>query len=727
MQPHRRRARRHVALAGALALAALASDSRPAGAFAGEDPVLGGPWYHEVLTRDATTAMGFSPHAVDVIAWHADYIDSYLYNPQFWAFGGLSRFKAAQATFAELAKLHFDDNGSTPNVNAAWRRYISGAMAGLLWAADHDDVDAARNILGVTLHATQDFYAHSSWVNTRDQRHRTWFETADGDREGSWLYTGFYEHPDHLGIISHGKISADCTIMQTAAIEVLLDIGCVSFSPISNSATCRSYRSCQDSGEAGSPDSVLGVPIPEGVVYYNPPGIALDSRWLSEIGARQRGITDISASALFDRALDDARQSSVQVLSLIEDEMIALGEGEFWTAIKTRAPAADKERQYEQFDRFPYQFLSAGPYPDDEEDTRWYLRVTLDTADISGAGTDADIDLVAGGQRFRLDYMPDAGALLAYNDFERGDRQVYTVGPFATMPTSIRLENTAADFGDIAEAAVDDFVDAVEVVVDEIGSFLLSLVAGHADHIETGKVVWTPAALAGINSLGQPFTVALDGEDEGNYEVTGVIRRLGETSAGVQYQVWMQGLHCIDESDWDRGSNSDEPFVISAMTPLPGTTQSGIDGPYGDVDSGDTEWLSRTYTVTVPPGYGAIALALSLWEHDDEGSGERADLHDEFVHAIDMEVQGVRDSVTSAVGASISPNWAVGHVRVHAFTRGATVASGEVLDYGTDHWIDGNASRTYVLGPAPAPRVLDIRRLEQLFPVAELVAIVTGG
>ena len=34
----------------------------------------------------------------------------------------------------------------------------------------------AHNLLGVSLHANQDFYSHSNWIDDDDLRSRTWFE-----------------------------------------------------------------------------------------------------------------------------------------------------------------------------------------------------------------------------------------------------------------------------------------------------------------------------------------------------------------------------------------------------------------------------------------------------------------------------------------------------------------------------------------------------------------------
>ena len=81
---------------------------RGAFAFSGEDLLRGNPWYHQLLTERAARACGFDQPAVDTLKWHADYIDSYAYNPLWWADGGISRLKVSLATVDELAKLEGD-------------------------------------------------------------------------------------------------------------------------------------------------------------------------------------------------------------------------------------------------------------------------------------------------------------------------------------------------------------------------------------------------------------------------------------------------------------------------------------------------------------------------------------------------------------------------------------------------------------------------------------------
>src|SRR4028118_2213232 len=115
------------------AMLATSAVTQSAHAFSGEDPVFGHPWYHEKLTREAAKAAGFTSNvtkddtdekndrreqdgAAEALAWHADYIDSYLYNPVWWGQGGLNRYKASRAVLADLEKCHFDDLFSTDKV-----------------------------------------------------------------------------------------------------------------------------------------------------------------------------------------------------------------------------------------------------------------------------------------------------------------------------------------------------------------------------------------------------------------------------------------------------------------------------------------------------------------------------------------------------------------------------------------------------------------------------------
>lgn len=681
----------------------------------------GGPWYHEQLTEQAAAAAGFSHAAADELAWHADYIDSYLYNPLWWVQGGLERFRVAMATAVELEKLHFDDNLSTGDAVAAWRRYTSGALAGVLWAADRNDVSAARNILGVSLHAIQDFHAHSNWVDDPERRGRTFFDTPRTTRDADWLYTGTYELPDHLGVPVHGKLAPQCLVLTQQLVIALLEPACLAFSPLSNDTICHTYRACRDDSSAGSPATVLGVPVPAGVAYYNPPGIALDSRWMANIAVQQRGLIGVTGAQLFDQAYALALRSSEQWLRAVESELTAAGKAAFWNQVRG-AQTYSRESEYEHFDRLPYQFMSVGPYPDDEQGTQWFLRVTLETGSDSGAGTDADVTLQAQQSTFVLDYAPDETPLLTHDDFEAGSRAVYTVGPFATYPTSITLTNDATNLEEIAEALGNEFEAAFLSVLWAVGDVLLSLVGGWADLIATNDKFWSPAQLAAIGTS-QSFSIRLDGGTEGDYRVHGTITRSAGSSTAT-YSILLHSVECLRESDWDRFTFSDEPFFLIVLTPAPGTISKRTIGPLQDVDAGESFPIAVGFNVSLPVANSSLALAIRAMESDGETPYHRDQLLNELAGTIDDATEETRQSLTEAIAAGIAADWKLRRIQVHAFTRGDQIRSGTVLDQTVDHWLAGNSTRTYALGPAPAVRVRSLFAIDQAF-LAPSAALLT--
>lgn len=76
-------------------------------------------WNFEGALRDETSLDPARTDALNTLGWHADYIDSYLYSPLWWAQGwpNITRFKSSLATSSELEKLHFDDLFTTEQVD----------------------------------------------------------------------------------------------------------------------------------------------------------------------------------------------------------------------------------------------------------------------------------------------------------------------------------------------------------------------------------------------------------------------------------------------------------------------------------------------------------------------------------------------------------------------------------------------------------------------------------
>lgn len=122
-----------------------------------------------------------------------------------------------------------------------WRRYTTGAMAGLIWAKEQNNVHAAQNIVGVSLHAMQDFYAHSNWIDDEHNRQRTYFEPKGISallRPAGALYTGSYELEPHLGIKPHGKFLFECSLFNRSGVNQLMGLGCSAISPLTGGPMC---------------------------------------------------------------------------------------------------------------------------------------------------------------------------------------------------------------------------------------------------------------------------------------------------------------------------------------------------------------------------------------------------------------------------------------------------------------------------------------------------------
>lgn len=157
--------------------------------------------YHSDITRAVMHEQGFgeTPAKVATVAnWLTDY---YSTSPT-----------SRDAVQSELSKLHFDNLYTTAEVGQHWARLTANAQEATRRAAESDDPLAMLTVIGLLLHAVQDFYSHSNWVETHpamdgaSYRRETWL--ADGAPEGTSLFTGSYPphpsapppgHPEHGG------------------------------------------------------------------------------------------------------------------------------------------------------------------------------------------------------------------------------------------------------------------------------------------------------------------------------------------------------------------------------------------------------------------------------------------------------------------------------------------------------------------------------------------------
>lgn len=758
-----------------------------------------------------------SLEAAKAIAWNADYIDSYLYSPIWWAApakGGralkaLDRYKAGMANYWHLASLHFDDLTSIQDIEAAHKRYTAGALAGLLWAADQSgpddqggkstgDVMAAYNILGLSLHAIQDFYSHSTWINAPARRRSTYFETAPSTRRDLTLETGAYEAVGHR--LQHGKYSFSCSLLQNerSPLKATLKTVCSDFFPTSTMSFCERFRECDQRESTQAIVELAG--LSGDIVVLQPPGIAMDTTWLSRIGAHQRGLTEeggVAREADFSGSISRAGQlggilgpldmgardsadapaapgpfdtrsvnprercadiiafkggkscnresdylfaegkhlaimASRQWMRMI-DQYMRKESPAFWEKVKAcrgcsweddfdfSSPPSHLTRPFENYQEFPFQFLSAGHNERvaDPRQQGWYLRVEIDTADTRGAGTDADIYAAASAERnragrwamqdgFLLDYLavrdPDSqvrSTLLTYNDFERNDAQVYTIGPFAELPASIDLVNDASSSAERREALRHAIRDKFKGMwegarhtlrndQDYVGFSDWTPTRGELDAIIAGPRHIADGRLAGMNMPAGEHWLIVDGGDEGVYRFIFDVaatrwRGEGDYRDWREYEIVLREGRVLRESDVDGATRSDEPFLFASLSTYGvSETENVRFGPYENIgtDRRDTKTMAINHgfrAVRLPNG-GVVTAAIEMWESDKERARDRTALFQEFAEGVSDEERDDYREYLYELGREIAAEWEVDGVRIWAFNYADQPAFGLVHD-----------------------------------------------
>jgi hypothetical protein len=730
--------------------------------FSGEDLVSGNPWHHDDITYRALygdsryEGAGFSRDAALGVAWHSDYVDSYLYNPLYWLEGGnRNRLRAGLVGRPELLKLHFDDVFSTGGITDTWQRYASGTLIGLYFASLEGvtgDVDMAHHVLGVSLHAVQDFYSHSNWVDDPARRCTTWSENAPDMRKLIQLATGAYDLSGSTGPSLHGEYSASCSLIRNADTDPLLDVICNGYSPFQNSGLCETFRACATSSTI--PVSVDGSVL-SNVVRLSEPGIALDSTWMAEVQAPNRGVVDKDGNFVFGQdgmhfpadqcefilaghgregicntgsvqlfagAKDVAVRASTQWIKWLDEAMKAMGpeEAAFWERVKGGGGnVPNRIRDFEDIGRLPYQFLTAGPYPVGDpstgdrpmrpDDAGWYLRLEVETANERFAGTNADIYAELSGegwtQPYLLDHLPGIiNPVMGYDDFEPDDNAAYMLGPLPGQPSILRFVNKLPD---ISDAFWTEYAQSVEAFIEEVRQGLLTIVAGNADLVGTGKhFLTTPdvkAKLAG--KLSSDETLNVNGGEQGEFDIIYRLRPVQtplspeEAARGwLAFEVELRRLDSLEESTVDRFSTADEPFVIFLVSPLNGQAdpvRAYLSDPVPDMDKGESHVFARrtgsSSIVKVPPE-GGVVISAQIFESDSETAADRDRLrriHESGLKAVEGESD---ERLLVALNAALAADWQPSHVNAFAFRRGDAPMAGTVLDTDDLPLLEGNTN-----------------------------------
>jgi len=119
----------------------------------------------------------------------------------------------------DLERLHFDNLHSLKEIEYQWSRLETNTIRALKKFASEKSVRPGFrkivliSIIGASLHAVQDFYAHSNWIDLLQNRNLgelpTWFELSQQERNSLNLYSGVYPDRDEPGVISHALLNKD--------------------------------------------------------------------------------------------------------------------------------------------------------------------------------------------------------------------------------------------------------------------------------------------------------------------------------------------------------------------------------------------------------------------------------------------------------------------------------------------------------------------------------------
>ena len=357
----------------------------PALHFGSEDPLAPvgrAPWHHRALTEAACLAEGWDAPAATESAWATVGVDLYSYHPIWRLQGGLDRWRTARRSTATLDALHFDDLPDTATIEETWHRILGGTLIGLDLAREKRDGAGARHLVGVSLHAVQDFYSHSTWINDPGRREHTWLstwertrttETAPAEVPNDLVTGGTAQLDDHNPPHGVTRITAAAPLrLPGMVLAPMMD------------ALRRRLR---------LPEKQYHSRLPRGVRQGQPVGINLDSRWQAPAGSAQRHETGVTPDSLFENAYRLALTESRFWLRLLADRA---GE-EFWAEVTSTAPTPPG-RWTEAFQRPEgglYDFMAAGVYPPTQPDSRsWFLRFSpldhqrpLLIKVVSGSGT----------------------------------------------------------------------------------------------------------------------------------------------------------------------------------------------------------------------------------------------------------------------------------------------------------------------------------------------------
>jgi hypothetical protein len=390
-----------------------------------------------------------------------------------------------------------------------------------------------------------------------------------------------------------------------------------------------------------------------------------------------------------------AIRHGLQWLQILERAMKKAGAADFWNRVKTTAvDPAQRQLQFQNGSRVPYTFLTepAGSPAGD-----WWLRLQLQTGTEAGSGTDGNVKARAGGKEFLLDWTHDAAPVETYNDFESGKDDAYFIGPFDMLPNEVQLFNDSPGVvaGVLAAplTVIGMLGDGMEVLNDGLND----LMGMGDDFVKTEAKAFTPTELNDPKVAMHPFSIDLDGKDEGFYRVHGKITR----SKSGEFNTWivhLDELECVRESKIDRLSASDEPYLLLNIQPLPGETVSWRNEPFKDVDKGEKFPIGyHSPEIKIHGTEGMLHIAVCAMEQDGSHSWDRDDILARFTGKLKEKVPHSYADGALKMGAGLSGDWKLDRMTVTAWNRSGVLRQGKMFNAPVGKWIGAGKTEIFAL------------------------------
>ena len=178
-------------------------------------------WWHAECTRKALVANGFSADArlaTQVSNYLTDFLAVLNMPNEELQKAGIERIRFRSNHSYDY--LHFDAVFTTKDIEKNWNLLLNNTLQCLRKYADGGNAEPGFrliiifNIMGASLHAIQDFYSHSNWINMHMEKRISpipiWYDVSFAERQKLNVFTGIYQKP-FTTHISHDSLNKDCS------------------------------------------------------------------------------------------------------------------------------------------------------------------------------------------------------------------------------------------------------------------------------------------------------------------------------------------------------------------------------------------------------------------------------------------------------------------------------------------------------------------------------------